>query len=343
MKTVAAILVAPNTKLEVDEIDVPDLDVGQVLVKVGHSGICGKQVDEIIGKRPDPYLPHLLGHEAAGMVEGVGPGVRKVKPGDAVCLHWVKGTGIDSATPRFLRNGRPINAGQVTTFSRHTVVSENRVTPIGAGIATDVAALLGCALTTGMGIVTNNARLKPGQSIAVFGVGGVGINVVQGARLVNAHPIIAVDVDDRKLRRAEQFGATSAVNLLNEDPVSRLRELTQNKGVDVAVDTVGASSVRTSAYDVTADGGITVFAGVPRADERITIDSFPLHFGRTIVGSHGGDTKPDIDIPRYVALYRLGKLKLEEQITHTFPLLKINEAFAAMLDGSAGRIVLDMG
>ena len=173
----AAILTGQNKSLEIDEVAIPELYAGQVLVKVEYSGICGKQLEEISGKRgEDHYIPHLLGHEGAGTVAEVGPGVRKVKSGDKVILHWIKGTGIDSAPPRFQRNGSTISAGWVTTFSEYTVVSENRVTPFTADIGFDVAALLGCAVTTGLGIVFNNAALMPGQSMAVFGVGGVGIN-----------------------------------------------------------------------------------------------------------------------------------------------------------------------
>ena len=171
----AAILVKQNEPLEIDDVEVPDLGYGQVLVNIKNSGICGKQIDEITGKRgKDPYLPHLLGHEGAGIVKDIGPGVTKVKKGDHIVLHWMKGPGIDSSTPQFSRKGSPINAGWVTTFSEYTIASENRVTPIDKDIDFDVASLLGCAVTTGLGIVFNDLNLKPGQSTAVFGAGGVG-------------------------------------------------------------------------------------------------------------------------------------------------------------------------
>ena len=163
----AAILIEQNAPLEIAEIEIPKLEVGQVLVKVESSGVCGKQIDEISGRQGhDPHLPHLLGHEGAGVVVDVGAGVRKVKAGDRVVLHWIKGLGIDSAPPRFRRNGQVVSAGWVTTFSDYTVASENRLTPVPGDIGFDVLALLGCAVTTGLGIVFNNANLKPGQSIA---------------------------------------------------------------------------------------------------------------------------------------------------------------------------------
>lgn len=339
----AAILVQQNAPLEVAAVDVPPLDVGQVLIKVEYSGICGKQLEEIDGRRgKDPYLPHLLGHEGAGIVTQVGPGVRKVKAGDPVVLHWMKGSGIDSLPPRFHRNGRTISAGSVTTFSEYTVASENRVTPIPEGIELDAASLLGCAVTTGLGIVFNNLGLVPGQSIAVFGVGGVGLNVIQGAALVNAYPIVAIDLHDHKLRQATEFGATHILNAAKDDAGAFLAGLSGGHGFDATVDLTGDSGVRQTAYDATSNFGKTVLAGVPHHTEKINIDSFPLHFGRQIFGSHGGGTRPDVDIPRYVRLYKLAKLKLREQITHRYCLDDVNEAIELVRSGAAGRCVLCM-
>ena len=283
----AAILVEQNRPLVIADVGIPDLDVGQVLVKVEFSGVCGKQVDELTGKRgTDPYLPHLLGHEGAGVVAKVGPGVRKVKEGDHVVLHWIKGPGIDSAPPRYDWDGSTVSAGWVTTFSEYTVASENRVTPIPKDVDLDIASLLGCAVTTGLGIAFNDAGLRPGQSIVIFGVGGVGINVLQGAALVNAYPIVAVDLAGAKLQQAVDFGATHTVQASDTSQEDCLAGLTGGRGFDVAVDTTGINSVRQTAYEVTSNTGTTIFAGVPEYQERITIDSFPLHFGRRVVGSH---------------------------------------------------------
>jgi len=310
---------------------------------MAYSGICGKQIEEINGKRGhDPYIPHLLGHEGAGTVADVGPGVRKVKSGDAVVLHWMKGSGIDSAPPRFDWDGTQVSAGWVTTFSEYTIVSENRVTQIPESSPMDVASLLGCAVTTGLGIAFNNLDLKPGQSVAVFGAGGVGLNVIQGAALVNAYPIVAIDIHDQKLEQAKKFGATHTINSTSTDPQATLKELSGNKGMDAVVDVTGIADVRQTAYDVTSNIGSTVFAGVPHHEEKITIDSFPLHFGRRVIGSHGGDTKPDVDIPRYLGLYERGKLKLSEQITHRFKLDEINQAVEVVRNGEAGRCIVSI-
>jgi S-(hydroxymethyl)glutathione dehydrogenase/alcohol dehydrogenase len=339
----AAILVEQNAPLVVAEVEIPKLEVGQVLVKVEYSGICGKQLDEISGKRgEDPFLPHLLGHEGSGVVVDVGPGVRKVKSGDHVVLHWMKGSGIDSAPPRFKWNGTEVSAGWVTTFSEYTIASENRVTPIPTDVKFDVASLLGCAVTTGLGIVFNNAALKPGQSIAVFGVGGVGLNVVQGAALVNAYPIVAVDLHNRKLEWAVAFGATHTVNASRSDPEAFLTELSCGRGLDVTVDTTGNTDVFQTAYGTTSGTGKTIMAGVLHHQRPITIDAYPLHFGRRIIGAHGGETQPDVDIPRYIQLYRHGKLKLDEQITHRYCLDEINEAVDVVREGEAGKCVISM-
>lgn len=342
MEIKAAILVAPKSPLVVARVKAPALGPGQVLVRIAYSGVCGKQLDEIAGKRPDPYLPHLLGHEGAGTVVETGPGVRKVKAGDRVVLHWIKGSGIDSAAPRFEWDGRSVSAGWVTTFSEYTIASENRMTVIPADVELDVASLLGCAVTTGMGIVFNNMELRPGQSVAVFGVGGVGLNVVQGAALVNAYPIVAVDLHMGKLKQATAFGATHVLDARLSGLAASLRELSGGRGFDGTVDTTGLPEVIQTAYAATCDTGRTVLAGVPHYEARITIDSFALHFGRRIFGSHGGETKVDVDIPRYLDLYRRGQLKLRELITHRYPLDEVNEAVACIQRGEGARCLLAM-
>jgi S-(hydroxymethyl)glutathione dehydrogenase/alcohol dehydrogenase len=341
----AAVLVRQDAALEIYELEMPKLDVGQVLVKVEHSGICGKQIDEITGRQgEDRYLPHLLGHEGGGQVVEIGPGITKVKPGDRVVMHWVKGSGIDSPPPRFNYKGQVLSAGWVTTFSNYTIASENRLTPMPDGARSDVLALLGCAVTTGLGIVFNNARLLPGQSIAVFGVGGVGLNVVQGADLVNAYPIVALDRNEAKLAFARKFGATHAINVDKVDAAAALKDLSRGTGFDAVVDTTGINKVRETAYDAThPKTGTTILCGVPFANDRLSIDSFPLHMGRRVIGSHGGDTVPDTDIPRYYQLYKLGKLQLDQLITNRFKLAEINQAVATVRAGQAcGRCVIEM-
>ena len=197
MKTTqAAILVAQRQPLLIDTIELPQqLEVGQVLVEVKVSGICGSQLGEIDGvKGPDRFLPHLMGHEGFGKVLEVGAGVKHVQVGDSVVLHWRPGAGIQADPPIYRWRDQKLNAGWVTTFNRHAVVSENRCTKVPSDIDPEKAALFGCAITTGFGVVENNAKLKMGESVVVFGSGGVGLNIIQAASLVSATPIIAVDL-----------------------------------------------------------------------------------------------------------------------------------------------------
>lgn len=343
MKTRAAILEQSNAPLVVDEIEIPRLECGQVLVRVAVSGICGAQIGEIAAvKGPDKFLPHLLGHEGGGIVEETGPGVTHVKSGDRVCLHWRKGIGIQSQTPKYQWGNRTIHAGWVTTFNEYAVVSENRLTPIPQDIGFDIAALMGCAVTTALGLINNDAKVKIGQSVAVFGCGGVGLTIVQGAAMVAAHPIIAVDIYDNKLEFARQFGATHRLNGKTADLRAEIRKIVGPHGVDVAIENTGNVRLIEMAYELTAPQGRTILVGVPRHGEDITIHSLPLHFGKVLTGCEGGQSHPTTDIPRYLKLYRAGKLKLDSLITHRHQLSDINLALDQIRAGEVGRCVIVM-
>ncbi len=342
MKFKAAILEKLNSPLVLDEFEMPRLDCGQVLVSVRRSGICGAQLGEISGvKGEDKFLPHLLGHEGGGVVLEIGPGVTQVKEDDHVVLHWRKGAGIHSSTPKYRWGSRTVNAGWVTTFNEMAIVSENRVTSIPKHIDFEVAALLGCAVTTALGLINNDAQLKIGQSIAVFGCGGVGLSIIQGAAMVSADPIIAVDIYNHKLKAAAEFGATHCINSTQTDFFSEVRKIAGSKGVDVAVDNTGIVKLIEGAYALTAPRGRTILVGVPKYDQDITIHSLPLHFGKILTGVEGGQSDPTTDIPRYLNLYQKGKLKLKPLITHRYPLAEINIALDKMRSGEVGRCVID--
>ncbi len=346
----AAILVAQSQPLAVDEVLLPgELGYGQVLVKVFCSGICGSQIGEIEGaKGPDKFIPHLLGHEGSGEVEGIGPGVKRFSPGDRVVLHWMKGAGIEADPPAYEWKEKKCNAGWVTTFNEYSIVSENRLTKIPDSLDDEVAALFGCAVTTGLGIISNNARLKIGESIVIFGAGGVGLNVVQGAALVTAYPIIAVDLFDHKLELARRFGATHSLNSREESDIAGkiraiLKETTGNEFADVVIDNTGNPKIIEIAYNLTKPRGRTVLVGVPRQGQNVSLHSLPLHFGKILTGSHGGETYPTEDIPRYLNLYQNGTLRLNELITNRFTLDEINEAVAKMKSGEIqGRCIVRM-
>lgn len=343
--TVAAVLSALRSPLIVDEIELPQTcEVGQVLVRLRFSGICGSQLGEIDGvKGEDKFLPHLLGHEGSGHVVAIGPGVTQVKEGDTVVLHWRKGLGIEGAPPVYKWRGARLNAGFVTTFNHYAIVAENRVTRVPSGTNLKTAALLGCAVTTGFGVVLNNARLRIGESIVVYGAGGIGLNIVQAAAMVSASPVIAVDLFDTKLDLARRMGATHAVNAASADPASAIREILGARGLDVFVDNTGLPAVIELGYTLTKTQGRVVLVGVPRKGNNINIYSLPIHMGKSLIGSFGGDAQPHDDIPRYLHLHHAGRLELEPLITHTDTLENINDAIARVRSGQVqGRCIIDL-
>jgi S-(hydroxymethyl)glutathione dehydrogenase/alcohol dehydrogenase len=339
----AAILAQSREPLVMDEISLPDaLDVGQVLVRVLHTSICGAQINEIAAaKGPDKFLPHLLGHEASAAVLEIGPGVTNVKAGDTVVLHWRPGRGIQSATPAYQWRGSKLNAGWVTTFNEYAVISENRMTVIPPDFDLKVAPLLGCAVTTAAGVINNDAKVKVGESIVVFGVGGVGLSVVQFAALAGAYPIVAVDIIDAKLEMGKRYGATHAVNAAGvEDLNTRLRGIVGAGGPDKVIETTGIKAMIELAYDLTHADGTCVLVGVP--SEKVTIYTLPIHFNKVLTGSHGGNALPEIDIPRLIRLIRAGRLALGGIVTHEFSLEDVNAALDLVRSGTAGRVLINM-
>ena len=237
----AAILTSQNKPLLVEEVEIPkELKLGQVLVKVHSSGICGSQLGEITGaKGQDKFLPHLMGHEGCGTILEVGPGVKTVKKNDLVVLHWKKGDGLQSEVPTYKWKGGKLNAGWVTTFNSHAIISENRCTSIPKNTDKELATLFGCAITTGFGVIENNAKLKMGESVVIYGSGGIGLNIIQAANLHSAYPIIAVDIHENRLKTAKKVGATHLINSSSEDPGKRIREILQKRELDVFIDNTG--------------------------------------------------------------------------------------------------------
>jgi len=340
----AAILVESGQPLEIDEIEVEGkMQPGQVLVQLKYSGICGAQINEIdAAKGPDKFLPHLLGHEGSGIVMETGPGVTSVTEGDHVVLHWKPSRGIQSPTPVYRRNSQPVNAGWVTTFNSHAIISENRLTVIPAHFDLRLAPLFGCAITTAFGVVNNDAQVKVGQSVVVFGVGGVGLNIIQAASMVSAHPIVGVDLLSSKLGMGVKFGQTHGFDGNDPHLDEKIRDVVGRKGADVVIETTGHAHVIESAYELTHPDGKTILVGVPRKGDNISIYSLPLHFKKELTGSHGGDSIPDQDIPRYIKLLEAGKMNLDGLITHEFHLDSINEALDLFRSGEAGRIIINM-
>jgi S-(hydroxymethyl)glutathione dehydrogenase / alcohol dehydrogenase len=345
IKTAKAVILARSREpLVVDEIALPEsLGVGQVLVNVLYSTICGAQINEIAAaKGPDKFLPHLLGHEASARVVEIGPGVTTVRPGDTVVLHWRPNQGIQCQPPAYKWRGEKLNAGWVTTFNDYAVISENRMTVIAPDYDLKVAPLLGCAVTTAAGVINNDAKVKIGESVVVFGVGGVGLNVVQFAELAGAYPIVAVDILDGKLDMARPRGATHCINSSKVGDVGEeIKKIVGEKGPDKVIETTGVKSVIELAYTLTHADGTCVLVGVPT--EKVTISTLPIHFNKVLTGSHGGDAIPQVDIPRLIRLNKAGRLSLDGLITHEFALDEINTALDLVRGGTAGRVLLRVG
>ncbi len=342
----AAVLEKINSPLVIRDISIPPLSEGQVLVKLEYSGVCHSQVMEVRGKRgEDAYLPHLLGHEGSGIVVEVGKGVKKVKKNDKVILGWIKGNGINAEGAIYKDvNNRNINSGCVTTFCEFSIVSENRCTIIPDGIPMDVAVLFGCAILTGAGIVTNTMKPSAGQTIAVFGLGGIGMSALMATMLYDCSLVIAVDVQEEKLRIAREIGATHTINSSTVDPVKEIFEITKGLNVDYSVESAGFTSTIEQAFAaVKRNGGLCIFASHPQNNQKICIDPYELICGKQIKGTWGGMSNPDTDIPKFAELYRTGKLPLERLLTKRYKLAQINDAIDDLEKGVVLRPLIEIG
>ena len=343
MKTAAAILVETGRPLVIDDLDIPKLQPGQALVEIAYSGVCHTQMLECKGHRgEDKFLPHCLGHEGSGTVREITPGVTKVKIEQKVILSWIKGAGANVMGTQYEWHGRKVNAGAITTFSRYAVISENRLTALGDGVGMKEAALLGCAVPTGIGSVWNTAGARPGQSIVIFGVGGVGLSAIAGMVLAGCSPIIAVDPVAERLETARQMGATHVINPTQGNAVEQIMKHCPG-GVDIALEATGRPAVMNQALAcVRAQGGVAVIIGNAREGETIALDPKQLNQGKQLRGTWGGDNIPDRDYPRYCQLLRAGKLNLAPILSRPFSLEQVNDALAALEQGAVGRPLLAM-
>ncbi len=343
MKTIAAVLEETGRPLVLAEVDVPELKPGQVLVAVAYSGVCHTQLLECKGLRgADPYLPHCLGHEASGIVSEVGPGVTKCQPGDHVVLSWIKGSGANVPGTIYSWEGKEVNAGGITTFAKHTVVSENRVTVIPDDFDLQNAALLGCAVATGVGAVLNTAAVRPGQSVVVFGTGGIGLCAIAGARAVGAEPIVGVDVSTDRLEVAQQMLATHTVNAAENDPLAAIADICPG-GADFAVEASGRPEVMVQALaSVRSQGGAAVIVGNAPHGETVSLDPGELNQGKRLLGTWGGDNLPERDFPRYCRLIQAGRLNIGPLRSRPFSLSAINDALSILEQRQVARPVIDM-
>lgn len=374
MKTKAAVLYemgapqpyAESLPLVIGDVALAGPGPGEVLVEIAASGLCHSDLSVLDGSRPRK-LPLVMGHEASGIVREVGAGVTEFADGDHVvfsfvpvcgrCSFCASGRGalcepgaqanvagtLLSGARRFTNSESEVcnhHLG-VSGFSQFTVAAQESLVKIDASLPLIKAALFGCAVMTGVGTVVNTARVVPGASVAVFGMGGVGLSAIMGARAAGANPIVAVDRFDDKLKLAREVGATDTVNVTQDDPVAAIRELTGG-GVDYAFESVGNENVLMQAYESTRRGGTTITVGLPAPDKMFSVPAVGITLEeRTIKGSYMGSSVPRRDIPRYIAMYQSGILPVDKLHTHTLRLEEINAGFDRLAQGQAVRQVID--
>ncbi len=343
MKTNAAILVQTGKPLELAELEIPALRPGQVLVEVAYSGACGTQVMEWRGdKGEDKWVPHCLGHEGTGTVLECGSAVTRVKAGDQVVLSGIKGGGIEAGGAVYLWDGKKVNAGGVTTFQRHAVVSENRLTLVPAGLPLDVAVLLGCAAPTGMGAVYNVLSVRPGNSVAIFGTGGIGLIAVLAAALAGAMPIIGIDPNPTRRVLAKTLGATHLIDPATGDAVAEIMKIVP-QGVDFAVEASGNPTVMNQAVSATrAQGGRAVVIGNAKAGAVLTINPGIFNQGKSLLGTWGGDSIPARDYGRFGLLLASSRFPVRDLIPKRYKLAEAGQALSDLAAGVVGRPLIDM-
>lgn len=360
-RVTAAVCHAFGEPLVVEEIEIAQPRAGEIGVRLAACAICQSDLHYLEGAWGGD-LPAVFGHEAAGVVDELGPGVEGFAVGDRVvvtlvrscgsCAHCARGDtvhceglGLDERGPLSTLAGEEIVQGLHTgAFAERVVVHHSQAVVIPAGIPLDSAALLACGVITGYGAVINTAEVEPGDSVVVVGTGGVGLNAVQGAALAGASAVIAVDVSDAKLQAARACGATHAVNPSHEDVAGVVRALTGGRGVDHVLVTVGAKAAVEEAPGLLRRGGTMVIVGIPASGVRAAIDPGAIaHGGQRILGSKMGSARIAVDVPRLAELYLAGRLKLDELISGRYPLEQINDAIGSARSGDALRNVIVLG
>jgi len=334
----SAILTELNKNLVIDDVELTSLKYGQVLTKNIVSGVCGAQLQEIAGFKGNAnHLPHLMGHEGCGIVTEIGLGVSTVKVGDKVVMHWRKGGGIESPFPEYVFKNKVITSGKLTTFNEYSIVSENRLTSVPHDTPPEFCALLGCSLTTALGVITYEAKVKSGESILIVGAGGVGLNLIQGAKLVNACPIYVMDITDYKKSICETLGSNYFINLKTDKfPTQKF---------DVIVDTTGNPDVINQVIPLLSNIGRCILIGQTKPGSALLITNVNQLFegsGKMLKATQGGMTSPSTDIPRYINLYQHGLLNIDNLITHHFPLNEINTAVNLLKTNQAGKIIINL-
>ncbi len=359
----AAVLYEPRKPLVIENLRLDAPKAAEVRVRVAANGVCHSDLHVMTGDMRMP-LPIVLGHEGAGIVAEVGPGVTSVREGDHVVLSFQPVCGVCYActqgrpnlcetrpkamgvlmdgTTRLHHNGQDVyHFAYTASFAEETVVPESCAIKIRADIPLDRACFVGCGVMTGVGAAINTARVQPGSSVAVIGCGGVGLNVIQGAALAGAHQIIAIDLLGNKLEFAKVFGATHCINSGNDDPLKAVLELTHGRGVEFAFEVISTPRTIELAFRMTARGGVCTIVGVSPESARISLNpNIFTMMEKTLKGSYYGSTRPRIDMPRLLDMYMDGKLKIDELVSRTFPLEQVNEAYDVLKEGGVARSVV---
>jgi NDMA-dependent alcohol dehydrogenase len=370
MKTRAAVSYHPGKPLVIEELELAEPRAGEVLVRMAAVGLCHSDYHVLAGNRPVGMRPMVLGHEGAGVVEAVGPVVTRIRPGDHVVLTFIpscgkcryclsgmshacvlgasiaKGPQLDGTYRLRNVSGQPV--GQfclLGAFSEYAVVNQDSVCVIDKGYRLDVACLVGCGVVGGFGAAVHRAKVRPGSSVLVIGVGGVGMNVIQGARVAGATTIIAADIVDQKLAWAKAFGATHTINTEGADVVASVMEITGGGGVDYAFEVISNPRTVGQAFAATSRLGVVVVIGLtPATVESLPISPLQLVLSqKTLMGTLYGASNPQVEIPRVLSLYRHGQIKLDELITRRYRLDQVNEGYADMLVGKNIRGVIAFG
>jgi Zn-dependent alcohol dehydrogenase len=356
-KTPAAIYVESGKPMVIDEIDLPDPGPTHVRIRQFATGVCHSQLHEL--NRPGAKLPLVLGHESTGVVTAVGSAVHHVAEGDHVMVTWVPRSANAGPRPtpaqvmyqgQVVEFGAPAYTGTFT-WCRDTVADQQMVLPLPNNVATDVTAIVGCAIMTGVGAAVHAAHVRPGDSVAVIGAGGVGLAIIQACANLSANPIIVIDLADEKLEFARQFGATIGVNASQGDPVQRVQEIMGGEltsGVDHAFDAIGVGSTMRQILEMARarqpgerEGGAAILVGVPHG-EMPTLPMYQLFGGKVYRGAPGGCCIPDRDFPLFVRWFEEGKLPLDQLVTRRYSLEQINEACDALAHGEiAGRAIVE--
>ncbi len=363
MKIQAALLLEPNGRFVIEALDLQEPQAGEVLVKLAATGVCHSDWHVATGTTKHP-LPCVAGHEGAGVVVAVGRGVTRVKEGDHVVLSWTPDCGechycqqgrpnlcetftspiwngvMLDGTPRLSWNGQPVyHYCGTACFAQYTVVPQQSCVPVRRDVPLKVASLVGCAVATGVGAVLYTADVRPAQSVAVYGAGGIGLNIIQAAKLAGAHPIIAVDRTDAKLKIARQFGATHGA--LPDDALETIRSLTSGRGAEHVFEAVGRPSVQEVALEAVAAGGTLTLVGLAPMNTSTNLSGAAIvRQEKTVRGSYYGTVNPRRDFPMFLDWYAEGRLALDALVTREYRLEQINEAYSAMLTGEVGRGVI---